>query len=85
MFTMEAARLFRAVIRQYLFGGVYRAAAESLAAEHASRLAAMQAAERSIDERLDELRAELRRRRQEAITEELLDIVAGVEASAASP
>jgi F-type H+-transporting ATPase subunit gamma len=81
MFTMDAERLFPAVIRQYLWSSVYRAAAESLASEHASRLASMQAAERNIEERLEEQQAEFRRRRQEAITEELLDIVTGFEAS----
>ena len=83
-FTMEAERLFPAVIRQYLFSAVYRAAAESLASEHASRLASMQAAERSIEEHLEDQQAEFRRRRQETITEELLDIVIGFEASASA-
>jgi F-type H+-transporting ATPase subunit gamma len=39
----------------------------------------MQAAERDIDERLDEMQGEFRSRRQQAITEELLDVVAGFE------
>jgi F-type H+-transporting ATPase subunit gamma len=60
---------------------VYRAAAESLASEHASRLASMQAAERSIEEHLEAQKAEFRRRRQETITEELIDIVTGFEAA----
>lgn len=81
MFTMDAERLWPAVIRQYLFSSVYRAAAESLASEHASRLASMQVAERSIEEHLEEQQAEFRRWRQETITEELLDIVTGFEAS----
>jgi F-type H+-transporting ATPase subunit gamma len=81
MFTMEAERLLPTVVRQYLFSSVYRAAAESLASEHASRLGSMQAAERNIEEHLEEQQAEFRRRRQETITEELLDIVTGFEAS----
>lgn len=81
-FTMDPQRLFSAVVRQHLFSAVYRAAAESLASEHASRLAAMQAAERNIEEHLDEQHARFRQRRQETITEELLDIVTGFEASA---
>jgi F-type H+-transporting ATPase subunit gamma len=81
MFTMDPERLLSAVLRQYLFSSVYRAAAESLASEHASRLASMQAAERNIEEHLAEQEAEFRRRRQEAITEELLDIVTGFAAS----
>jgi F-type H+-transporting ATPase subunit gamma len=80
-FTIEADRLLSTVIRQYLFSSVYRAAAESLASEHASRLASMQAAERNIEERLEEQQAEFRRRRQETITGELLDILTGFETS----
>jgi F-type H+-transporting ATPase subunit gamma len=53
---------------------------ESLAAENASRLAAMQAAERNIDERLRELIKRFNQQRQTAITSELLDIVSGFEA-----
>lgn len=80
MFTMDGADLFSWLVRQHLFISVFRAAAESLASEHASRLAAMQAAERNIDERLEELSAEYRKKRQESITTELMDIVAGFEA-----
>lgn len=72
--------LFASLVRQHLFVVVFRAAADSLASEHASRLASMQAAERNIDERLDELRGAYRRRRQQSITEELLDVVSGFEA-----
>jgi F-type H+-transporting ATPase subunit gamma len=82
LFTMPGDRLWPAVVRQYLLSSVYQAAAESLASEHASRLASMQAAERSIEEQLDEQQAEFRQRRQQAITEELLDIVTGFEATA---
>jgi F-type H+-transporting ATPase subunit gamma len=78
---MAAPALLASVIRQYLFSSVYRAAAESLASEHASRLLSMQAAERNIEEHLEAQHAEFRRRRQEAITGELLDIVSGFEAS----
>lgn len=54
--------------------------AESLAAENAARIASMQSAERTIEERIDQLEQAVRLRRQETITEELLDIVAGFEA-----
>jgi F-type H+-transporting ATPase subunit gamma len=84
MFTMSAERLWPAVVRQYLFSSVYQATAESLASEHASRLASMQAAERNIEEHLDVQRAEFRRRRQATITEELLDIVTGFEAASSA-
>jgi F-type H+-transporting ATPase subunit gamma len=78
--TMDWDALFTALLQQYLFVGLYRACAESLAGENASRLAAMQAAERNIEERLIELHNRYHYQRQSAITEELLDIVAGFEA-----
>jgi F-type H+-transporting ATPase subunit gamma len=40
----------------------------------------MQSAEKNLDERLGELTAQFRRTRQNAITGELLDVVAGFEA-----
>lgn len=73
-------RLFSLLVRELLFVSLYRAAAQSLASENASRLASMQAAERNIDGRLGELDARFRLRRQSEITEELLDIVGGFEA-----
>lgn len=79
-FTMDRPALLAALLRQYFFVSVLRALIESIAAENASRLAAMQAAERSLEERGDALLAELRHKRQEAITTELLDIVSGYEA-----
>ncbi len=80
MFTMDWERIFRSLIREYLFVSIYRAFANSLASENASRLAAMQNAEKNIEERLEELDVQFHRQRQMTITEELLDIVAGFEA-----
>ena len=79
LFTMTWNRIFRSLIREYLFVSVYRAFANSLASENASRLAAMQNAEKNIEERLEELDVQFHRQRQMTITEELLDIVAGFE------
>lgn len=78
--TVDRPELLSALIRQYLFVKLHRALTFSLAAEHASRLVAMQAAERNIDERLEELRGRYHSQRQTAITTELLDIVSGAEA-----
>jgi len=80
MFTMDETQLFQALIREYLFVSLYRAFAESLASENASRLASMQVAERNIEERLRGLTAESRQLRQETITSELLDTIAAFEA-----
>ncbi len=79
-FTMQPDQLLSALLRQYFFVSLYRACALSLAAENASRLAAMQAAEKNIDERLDQLKRVFQGERQTAITGELLDIISGFRA-----
>jgi F-type H+-transporting ATPase subunit gamma len=79
-YSMSWDPLFSALIRQYLFGSLFRAAAESLASENASRLASMQGAERNIEEQLEALNRQYHQQRQMSITEELLDIVSGFEA-----
>ena len=70
----------RALIREYLFVSLYRACAESLASENASRLASMDRADRNIDELLKTLQGSFHRLRQGAIDEELFDVIAGFDA-----
>ncbi len=70
----------RALIREFLFVSLFRACAESLASENASRLKAMQRAEKNIDELLEDLIHKYHRTRQSAIDEELFDVVSGFEA-----
>jgi F-type H+-transporting ATPase subunit gamma len=72
--------ILRALVREYLFVSLFRACAESLASENASRLAAMQRAEKNIDEMADELTRRFHRVRQTSIDEELFDVVSGFEA-----
>ena len=76
----DGAETLRAFIRGYLFVSLFRACAESLASENASRLAAMQRAEKNIDELLKELDRTFHRLRQNSIDEELFDVVSGFEA-----
>lgn len=78
-------KVFSSLIRERLYTALMRAGAESLAAEHAKRLSAMQAAERNITEKVDELEAAFRRQRQDAITDELMDIVAAYESVSSKP
>ncbi|MGD9408803.1 MAG: F0F1 ATP synthase subunit gamma [Thiohalocapsa sp.] len=81
LYTLPRGQLLGHLLRQHYFSVLFRACAESLAAEHGSRLAAMQAAEKNLDERLEEITGHYRRERQAAITSELLDVVAGFEAA----
>jgi F-type H+-transporting ATPase subunit gamma len=71
-----------ALVHEQLFISLYRACAESLASENASRLEAMQRAEQNIESVSDELRRSVNRLRQSSIDEELFDVVAGFNALA---
>jgi F-type H+-transporting ATPase subunit gamma len=76
----EREAILQALIREYLFISLFRACAESLASENASRLAAMQRAEKNIDELLENLNQGFHHQRQSSIDEELFDVISGFEA-----
>jgi F-type H+-transporting ATPase subunit gamma len=78
-YFVDWAQLFSSLTRQFLYISLYRTFADSLAAENASRLAAMQAAEGNIEEQMEELTSQYNSLRQSAITAELLDVIAGAE------
>ena len=82
LYTLTWDELFYSYIHQFFYISLYRAFIESMASENVSRLTAMQKAEQNVEEQLDELNAQFNQQRQNAITEELLDIVAGFEALA---
>jgi len=69
-----------AFISGYLFVSLFKACAESLASENASRLEAMQRADKNIGDLLDSLNHKFHRLRQSSIDEELFDVVSGFEA-----
>ena len=79
LFGQEEATL-RAFVREYLFISLFKACAESLASENASRLAAMQRAEKNIDSLLTNLNRTFYRLRQSSIDEELFDVISGFNA-----
>ena len=74
------SRSLAALIHEQLFISLFRACAESLASENASRLEAMQRAEENIENASQELRRSLNRLRQSSIDEELFEVVAGFNA-----
>ena len=76
----DGTATLRALIREYLFVSLFRACAESLASENASRLAAMQRADKNIEELLEDLNRKFHRLRQSGIDEELFDVISGFEA-----
>jgi F-type H+-transporting ATPase subunit gamma len=75
-----AAETLRTLVGEYLFVSLFRACAESLASENASRLAAMERADQNISELLETLRSRFNQLRQSGIDEELFDVISGFEA-----
>lgn len=73
-------KTMRALVREYFFIALFKACAESLASENASRLAAMQRAEKNIDDLSASLVRAFNRQRQATIDDELFDLIAGYEA-----
>jgi F-type H+-transporting ATPase subunit gamma len=68
------------LIEEYFFAQLVRGAAESFASENAARVALTQSARHAIEGRLDDLSAQQRQLRQEEITNEILEVIAGAEA-----
>lgn len=76
----SSIEVLQALIHEYFFVSLFRACADSLASENASRLAAMQRADKNINELLEDLNRSYHRLRQSDIDEELFDVVSGFEA-----
>lgn len=76
-YTMNSEALLAALIRNHVFASVFRASAEAMVTENATRLSLMQQAEQSVDEQLEAVQQELSSVRQDEITNELMDIVIG--------
>ena len=76
----DGVATLRALVREHLFISLFRACAESLASENASRLAAMGRADRNIEESREGLKRRFHRLRQSSIDEELFDVTSGYEA-----
>ncbi|RMF47711.1 MAG: F0F1 ATP synthase subunit gamma, partial [Bacteroidetes bacterium] len=76
----ELPRLVEAFLPVYVEAVLLAAVQESVTAEHAARMVAMQAATDNAEELLRTLRLQYNKARQASITKELLEIVAGAEA-----
>jgi F-type H+-transporting ATPase subunit gamma len=72
--------LFNGLLPQYLAAMLYHAMAESVAAEHAARMTAMDAATNNASEMVDSYTLQMNRLRQAAITKEIIEIVSGAAA-----
>jgi F-type H+-transporting ATPase subunit gamma len=72
--------LFDGMLPQYVFSMLYHAMTESVAAEHAARMTAMDSATNNASDMIDSLTLHMNRVRQAAITKEIIEIVSGAAA-----
>jgi F-type H+-transporting ATPase subunit gamma len=79
--NLDPSVLFERLIAEYVFAQLTEAAVESITSENAARLAAMESAHENVSRKLDQLRQDAGQARQAEITEELLELVTGTQAS----
>jgi len=72
--------LFNGLMPQYVAAMLFHATAESVAAEHAARMTAMDAATNNASDMIDAYTLQMNRLRQAAITKEIIEIVSGAAA-----
>ncbi len=80
LFEPEPEDFLKALLPTYLDTAIYRALLESAAAELAARRTAMRNATDNAGELIDDLTLAMNRARQAAITQEILEVVAGADA-----
>jgi F-type H+-transporting ATPase subunit gamma len=84
LFEPEPQEILDHLLPQYVITRVYAALLESAASENASRRRAMKAATDNADDLIKVLTRQANRARQDEITTEIMEIVGGAEALAAS-
>ena len=80
IYEQPAEELFAGLIPQYVFAMLYHAMAESVAAEQAARMTAMDSATNNASDMIDAYTLQMNRVRQAAITKEIIEIVSGAAA-----
>jgi F-type H+-transporting ATPase subunit gamma len=73
--------LFRSLLPKYIGIQIFRGLMESVAAEHAARMTAMDAATNNATDMIDSLTLVMNRARQAKITKEIIEIVSGAAAA----
>ena len=80
IYEQSPEQLFAGLLPQYIFSVLYHAMTESVAAEHAARMTAMDSATNNASDMIDSLTLHMNRVRQAAITKEIIEIVSGAAA-----
>lgn len=80
IYEQSPAEIFRDLLPKYVGVQIYRALLESVAAEHAARMTAMDSATNNASDMIDSLTLAMNRVRQAKITKEIIEIVSGAAA-----
>ncbi len=80
IYEQPAEQLFDGLLPQYVSAMLYHAMTESVAAEHAARMTAMDSATNNASDMIDAYTLLMNRVRQAAITKEIIEIVSGAAA-----
>ena len=81
IYEQSPEELFRSLLPKYVKIQIFRALMESVAAEHAARMTAMDAASNNATDMIDSLTLAMNRARQAKITKEIIEIVSGAAAA----
>ena len=77
LFEQPPAELFGRLLPRYVQVQIFRALAESAAAEHAARMTAMDSATNNAGDLIEQLTLYMNKVRQAAITKEIIEVVSG--------
>jgi F-type H+-transporting ATPase subunit gamma len=80
IYEQSPEELFRSLVPRYVSIQIYHAMLESIAAEHAARMTAMDSATTNATKMIDSLTLVMNRARQAKITKEIIEIVSGAAA-----
>jgi len=81
IYEQSPERLFSDLLPKYIAIQIFRALLESVAAEHAARMTAMESATNNASDMIDSLTLQMNRVRQAKITKEIIEIVSGAAAA----
>ena len=80
IYEQPPAQLFSEILPKYIGIQIFHALLESVAAEHAARMTAMDSATNNASDMIDSLTLAMNRARQAKITKEIIEIVSGAAA-----
>jgi F-type H+-transporting ATPase subunit gamma len=80
IYEQPPQQLFEGILPKYIGNQIFHALLESVAAEHAARMTAMDAATSNASDMIDSLTLIMNRARQAKITKEIIEIVSGAAA-----